>query len=81
MFVCGQCHFGKLLLKQLHYLLPELEILLINFGWLLFQLQAEVIDAPYKGVSEEERLHETVHVAGVVGVLQPNTGRPVWHCL
>mmetsp|Transcript_23752 Transcript_23752/g.49329 ORF Transcript_23752/g.49329 Transcript_23752/m.49329 type:complete len:215 (-) Transcript_23752:20-664(-) len=80
MLVFCQCHFGELLLKQLHYFLSELKVLLVNFGCLGFQLQGEVIDAPYKGVSEEERLHETVHVAGVVGVLQSNTGLPVRHC-
>ena len=80
MFVCCQCDLGELLVKQLDYLLSELKVLLVNFGWLGFQLQGEVIDAPYKGVSEEERLHETVHVAGVVGVLQSNTGLPVRHC-
>ena len=61
------------------YLIPELKVL-ASFRRLGFQLQAEVINAPYKGVSEEECLYETIHVAGVVCILQSNAGLLVRHC-
>ena len=32
-------------------------------AWL--SAQAEVVNAPYKGISQEERMYETIHVAGV----------------
>lgn len=79
MFVLCQSHLRKQLLKQLHYLLAELEVLLVHLGGLRFQLQGEVIDAPYKGVSEEECLHETIHITGIIGILQSTGWGPVRH--
>ena len=45
----------------------------------VLEFQGEVIDAPYKGISHEECLDETVHVASIVCVLQSNTLVAVRH--
>lgn len=40
------------LLEKLHHCLAELEVL-VHFEWLGSQLQAEVANVPYKGISEK----------------------------
>jgi hypothetical protein len=41
MFVCCQCDLDELLVKQLDYLLSELKVLLVNFGWLGFSFKVK----------------------------------------